>query len=74
MILRRIVVRKQHSAPFDVEDTIRSAPETEVKIPQFPPGKLAQPLKPISVRWSSQTLKMVKSYGPTDWAAGADKL
>ena len=25
MILRRIVVGKQHRAPFDVEDTIRSA-------------------------------------------------
>ena len=25
-------------------------PDTEVKIPQFPPGKLEQPLKPKSVR------------------------
>jgi hypothetical protein len=36
-------------------------PETDVKIPQFPPGKLAQPLRPTSVRWSSQTLKTLKS-------------
>src|SRR5260370_8013284 len=38
-------------------------PETEVKIPQVPPGKPEQPLKPISVRMSSHRPKMVKSYG-----------
>ena len=27
-----------------------AVPDTEVKTPQFPPGKLAQPLKPKSVR------------------------
>ena len=45
-------------------------PDTEVKIPQFPPGKLAQPLRPKSVRWSCHTEKTVKSYGPTLGGAG----
>jgi hypothetical protein len=45
-------------------------PVTEVKTPHVPPGKLAQPLKPMSVRISSQAGKMVKSYGPMLGGAG----
>ena len=38
-----------------------AVPETEVKIPQFPPGKLAQPGrgKSVSVRMSVHIPKMV---------------
>src|SRR5206468_10004373 len=45
-------------------------PVTEVNTPQFPPGKLAQPLRPKSVRMSSHRVKMVKSYGPIFGGAG----
>src|SRR6266403_242172 len=45
-------------------------PVTEVKTPHVPPGKLAQPLKPMSVRISSHAGKMVKSYGPMFGGAG----
>ena len=45
-------------------------PETEVKIPQFPPGKLAQPLRPKSVRRSCHTGKMVSHTGPMFGGAG----
>ena len=49
-------------------------PETDVKIPQFPPGKLAQPLRPRSVRWSVHTLKTVKSYGsPVEGLGGGGR-
>ena len=47
-----------------------AVPDTEVNTPQFPPGKLAQPLRPKSVRISSHTGKMVKSYGPMLGGAG----
>jgi hypothetical protein len=36
-----------------------AVPETDVNTPQVPPGKFAQPLKPISVRMSCHTGKMV---------------
>src|SRR5882757_3580188 len=47
-----------------------AVPDTEVKTPQFPPGKLEQPLRPKSVRMSCHTGKMVKSYGPMFGGAG----
>ena len=63
MILRRIVVRKQHSAPFDVKDTVRSAARDRRKDTAISTRETGAATQTDISALSSQTGKMVKSYG-----------